>query len=98
MRRLLEYQQIREAVDVLERLGEDRRGTVRARRSSQPSDAPPVAPLSLSLAELLAAVDRVLRAAREPALHDVVPRALDVNGAIATVRAVLALRAQRPVA
>ena len=92
VRRLLEYQQIREAVDVLERLGEDRRSRF-ARAFVQPSDAPPVAPLSLSLAELLAAVDRVLRAAREPALHDVVPRALDVNSAIATVRAVLALRA-----
>jgi segregation and condensation protein A len=50
--------------------------------------------LSLSLAELLAAVDRVLRAAREPALHEVVPRSLDVDGAIQTVRAVLALRAR----
>lgn len=93
VRRLLEYQQIREAVDVLERLGEDRRSRF-ARSYMPPSDAPPVAPLSLSLAELLAAVDRVLRASKEPVLHDVVPRALDVDGAIATVRAVLALRAR----
>jgi segregation and condensation protein A len=41
----------------------------------------------------LAAVDRVLRAAREPVLHDVVPRALDVAGAMGMVRGVLALRA-----
>ena len=92
VRRLLEYQQIREAVDVLDRLSEDRRSRF-ARAYIPLSDSPPLAPLSLSLAELLAAVDRVLRAAREPVLHDVVPRALDVDGAIATVRAVLALRA-----
>jgi segregation and condensation protein A len=92
VRRLLEYQQIREAVDVLERLGEDRRSRF-ARTYAPPSEAPPLPPLSLSLAELLAAVDRVLRAAKEPALHEVVPRSLDVDGAIATVRAVLALRA-----
>jgi segregation and condensation protein A len=48
----------------------------------------------LSLPELFAAVDRVLRVARKPAVHDVVPRALDVDGAIATVRAVMALRAR----
>ena len=52
-----------------------------------------MAPLALSLAELLAATDRVLRVAREPAIHDVVARPLDVDGAIETVRAVLALRA-----
>jgi segregation and condensation protein A len=34
----------------------------------------------------------VLRAAKKPALHVVVPRALDVDGAITTIRAVLALR------
>jgi segregation and condensation protein A len=92
VRRLLEYQQIREAVDVLDRLGEDRRSRF-ARAYSPASDRPPVAPLSLSLAELLAAVDRVLRTANEPVLHDVVPRALDVDGAMATIRAILALRA-----
>ena len=91
VRRLLEYQQIREAVDVLERYGEDRRN--RFARSYAPAVVTTPAPLSLSLAELLAAVDRVLRAASEPVLHDIVPRALDVDGAIDAVRAVLALRA-----
>ena len=38
-------------------------------------------------------MDRVLRQAKKPGMHDVVPRALDVDGAIAIVRAVLALRA-----
>jgi segregation and condensation protein A len=91
VRRLLEYQQIREAVDILERYGEDRRN--RFARSYVPASAPLTPPLALSLAELLAAVDRVLRTALEPVLHDIVPRALDVDGAMATIRAVLTLRA-----
>jgi segregation and condensation protein A len=55
--------------------------------------APPEAPLALSLSELLAAVDRILRATRDPAVHDVVPRAIDVPGAITVIRALLAIRA-----
>jgi segregation and condensation protein A len=91
VRRLLEYQQMREVVDVLERLGEDRRN--RFARAWLPTQAaPPAAPLALSLGELMSAVDRVLRVTKRPTVHDVVPRALDVDGAILTVRAVLALR------
>jgi segregation and condensation protein A len=48
----------------------------------------------MSLAELFTAVDRVLKQAKKPAVHDVVPRALDVDGAITAIRAVLKLRAQ----
>ncbi len=92
VRRLLEYQQMREVVDVLERLGEDRRNRFHRAFLQQPA-APPPAPLALSLADLLVAVDRVLRAARKPTMHEVVPRAIDVDGAITLVRAVLALRA-----
>jgi segregation and condensation protein A len=92
VRRLIEYQQMREVVDVLERLGEDRRN--RFARSYLPQQAAPAAaPLALSLGELMSAVDRVLRVARQPTMHDVVPRALDVDGAMLTVRALLALRA-----
>jgi segregation and condensation protein A len=92
VRRLLEYQQMREVVDVLERLGEDRRN--RFARGYLPQEpVPRAAPLALSLPQLLAAVDRVLRAAKEPAMHDVVPRALDVDGAMTMIRAVLAMRA-----
>src|SRR5690349_14013400 len=83
VRRLLEYQQVREVVDVLERMGEDRRN--RFARSWTPKlSAPPQAPLALSLVELLLAVDRVLRSARTPDLHEVIPRPLDVDGAIMT--------------
>ncbi|MGH7694914.1 MAG: segregation and condensation protein A [Gemmatimonadaceae bacterium] len=95
VRRLLEYQQIREIVDHLERLSEDRRR--RYARSYLPElPAPPQAPLALSLVELLAAVDRVLRTSVLPDLHDVIPRPLDVDGAIQTVREVLALRERVP--
>lgn len=93
VRRLLEYQQMREVVDLLERRGEARRHQFPRRWVPQAVDITTInAPLSLSLGELLAAVDRVLRTTREPALHEVIPRALDVAGAMVTVRAVLAMR------
>jgi segregation and condensation protein A len=94
VRRLLEYQQVREVVDVLERLGETRRNRFARAFVPTPSAQPAAAPFALSLAELLAAVDRVVRVVRAPSMHDVIPRALDMPGAIATVRAVLALRAR----
>ncbi len=91
VRRLLEYQQMREVVDVLEDRSEDRRN--RFARGWLPADpAPPSSPLALSLPELLSAVDRVLRVATRPLLHDIVPRALDVDGAMATIRAILSVR------
>jgi segregation and condensation protein A len=94
VRRLLEYQQVREISDHLARMAEERRA--RFARAWLPSQAiePPPAPLALSLGELLAAVDRVLRFAREPHLHDVVPRPLDVDGAIHTIRTLLELKAR----
>lgn len=95
VRRLLEYQQMREVVDLLERRGEERRHQFARRWVPQllTADITPInAPLSLSLGELLAAVDRVLRTTKEPALHEIIPRALDVSGAMITVRAVLAMR------
>ncbi|HEY5061155.1 MAG TPA: segregation/condensation protein A [Gemmatimonadaceae bacterium] len=93
VRRLLEYQQMREVVDVLERRGEQRRNQF-ARAYLPQSATPPQAPLALSLAELLSAVDRVLRAVKQPNMHEVIPRSLDVPGAITVIRSVLALRAR----
>jgi segregation and condensation protein A len=92
VRRLLEYQQMREVVDVLERLGDDRRN--RLARGYSPGDPlpPPRGPLALALPELFAAVDRVLRVSREPLVHEVVARALDVDGAITTILDVLSTR------
>jgi segregation and condensation protein A len=60
VRRLLEYQQMREVVDLLERRGEERRNQF-ARAYLPQAPVAAQAPLALSLAELLAAVDRVLR-------------------------------------
>ena len=91
VRRLLEYQQMREVVDILQHRGDDRRDRFARGYLPQPVAAP-LAPLALTLPELLAAVDRVLRMSREPVMHDVISRALDVDGAIDTILAVLAHR------
>ena len=93
VRRLLEYQQMREVVDVLERRGEERRNQF-ARAYLPQAPAAPAAPLALSLSELLSAVDRVLRAATQPNIHEVVPRTIDIAGAITIIRSVLTLRAR----
>ena len=93
VRRLLEYQQVREVVDVLERRSEERRGRFARAYSQQAIQLPVAGPLRISLPELLSAVDRVLRLARKPHVHDVIARALDVDGAIGIVRALLAIRA-----
>jgi segregation and condensation protein A len=94
VRRLLEYQQMREVVDLLERLGEDRRNRFARGWQAPVPQAVVESPLALSLPELLGAVDRVLRSVRDPGMHDVVPRALDVDSAIAAVRAILMLRSR----
>lgn len=93
VRRLLEYQQVREVVDVLDRRGEERRSRF-ARAYIPNAPAPPQAPLALSLAELLSAVDRVMRSVRQPVLHEVVSRPLDIPGAIGVIRALMRLRAR----
>ncbi len=89
VRRLLEYQQMREVVDLLEHRGEERRQ--RFARGFLPTSAEPAAaPLALSLGELLGAVDRILRVLKRPSVHDVVPRQLDVQGAIELIRKIIA--------
>lgn len=93
VRRLLEYQQMREVVDLLEHRGEERRHQFARRFVPASVDITPInAPLALALGDLLAAVDRVLRTSKEPTLHEVVPRALDVAGAMTTIRSVIAMR------
>jgi segregation and condensation protein A len=91
VRRLLEYQQIRELVDWLARAA-----AVRAERfgrgyEAPPPDAPP-APLQIDLNDLLGAAERVIALIPEPMLHRVVPRPLDVEGATAKIHALLAER------
>jgi segregation and condensation protein A len=93
VRRLLEDQQMREVVDLLEHRGEERRHQFNRRWVPQAADIAPIsAPLALTLTDLLAAVDRVLRTTKEPMTHDVLPRALDVAGAMTTIRTMLMLR------
>ena len=92
VRRVLEYQQIRELVEWL--------GAAAARRAEQfgrgfspePPTVPP-APLVIDLNDLLAAAERVIALIPEPVLHRVVPRPLDVEGATARIEALLAERA-----
>ena len=93
VRRLLEYQQMREIVDVMEKRADERRRQF-ARAYLPDEVAPPQAPLALSLSELLSAVDRVLRLVREPSMHEVVARPLDVPAAVELIRSLLALKAR----
>ncbi len=96
VRRLLEYQQVREVVDVLEARAETRR--LRFAHppavASERSFAVGAPRFEVALVDLLAAVDRVMRAVRAPAVHSIVPRALDVAGAIDATRAMLAGRSR----
>ncbi|HTR19626.1 MAG TPA: ScpA family protein [Gemmatimonadales bacterium] len=91
VRRLLEYQQIRELVDWLAHAA-----GVRAERFGrgyeQPAPDLPPAPLAIELNDLLAAAERIIALIPEPTLHRVVPRPLDVEGATARIQALLARR------
>ncbi len=91
VRRLLEYQQIRELVDWLGRAAESRAERFGRGYEAPPPDAPP-APLQIDLNDLLAAAERVIALIPEPMLHRVVPRPLDVEGATARIQALLAER------
>ncbi|HET7598702.1 MAG TPA: ScpA family protein, partial [Gemmatimonadales bacterium] len=91
VRRLLEYQQIREVALWLGHAAE-RRADRLARGYLPPPPALPPPPLTLDLLELLQAVERVVAAIPSPVLHRVVARPLDVEGAIARVEALLETR------
>ena len=91
VRRLLEYQQIRELVDWLQRAAM-RRSEQLARGYAPPAPELPPAPLEIELNDLLAAAERVIALIPEPMLHRVVPRPLDVEGATARIQALLAAR------
>jgi len=93
VRRLLEYQQIRELVDWMQRAAARRAEQFGRGFAPEPAAAPP-APLVIELNELLAAAERVIALIPEPMLHRVVPRPLDVEGATAKIEALLAGREQ----
>ncbi|HXQ28554.1 MAG TPA: ScpA family protein [Gemmatimonadales bacterium] len=88
VRRLLEYQQIRELVDWLAAAAARRAEQLPRGFAPEPPAAPPPQ-LVLDLNDLLAAAEHVIALIPEPALHRVVPRPLDVEGAIARVQALL---------
>ncbi|MFI5235957.1 MAG: segregation and condensation protein A [Gemmatimonadales bacterium] len=88
VRRLLEYQQIKEIVRWFERAHE-RRSQQYARGYLPPPPELPEPPLQLDLLALLQAVERVIAGIPDPVLHRVVPRPLDVEGATRRLLALL---------
>ena len=92
VRRLLEYQQIRELVEWLSEAAARRAERLGRGFRPEPPAAPP-APLVIELNDLLAAAERVIALIPEPVLHRVVPRPLDVEGATARIQGLLAERA-----
>jgi segregation and condensation protein A len=80
VRRLLEYQQIKEIARWM--AGQAERRALRLARGylPPPPDLPPL-PLTLDLMDLLVAVERVVTQIPSPVLHRVITRPLDVEGA-----------------
>lgn len=91
VRRLLEYQQIREIALWLEKAA-DRRADRHVRGYIPPPPEVPEAPLQLDLAELLVAVERAIMQIPSPVMHRVVARPLNVEAATKRVEALLAER------
>jgi segregation and condensation protein A len=89
VRRLLEYQQIRELVDWFGHAVDIRAERFGRGYEAPPPDAPP-APLQIDLNDLLEAAERVIALIPDPMVHRVVPRPLDVEGATARIQALLA--------
>jgi segregation and condensation protein A len=91
VRRLLEYQQIREIAHWMAGAVE-RRALRLARGYLPPPPEIPPPPLRLDLLELLAAVERVISGILHPVLHRVVARPLDVEGATRRLETLLEAR------
>jgi segregation and condensation protein A len=89
VRRLLEYQQIRE-IAIWLGTAADRRAEQFARGYLPPAPAAPPPPLAVSLIDLLTAVERVLANIPFPVLHRVVARPLDVESATRRIEGLLA--------
>jgi len=93
IRRLLEYQQIRELVSWLEGAAAARAERF-GRGYAAPSREAPEGPLVVELNDLLGAAERVAALIPEPMLHRVVPRPLDVEGATTRILALLETRSE----
>jgi segregation and condensation protein A len=88
VRRLLEYQQIREIAVWMGRAAERRAGQFARAYLPAPPELPPP-PLTLDLLELLQTVERVIAAIPTPVLHRVVARPLDVESATRRIEQLL---------
>ena len=88
VRRLLEYQQIREIAVWMGRSAERRAEQFARGYLPPPPELPPL-PLTLDLLEVLQAVDRVVAGIPSPVLHRVVARPLDVESATRRIEALL---------
>ena len=93
VRRLLEYQQVKEIAIWMGRSAE-RRSHLLARGWLPAPPELPAPPLTLDLVPLLAAVERVIAGIPTPILHKVVARPLDVEGATLRLEALLAERGE----
>jgi len=93
VRRLLEYQQIKEIAVWMNRMAE-RRSHRHARGFLPPPTVLPRLPIAIDLLDMLMAVERVITAIPAPMMHSVVPRPLDVESATARVEALLASRSE----
>ena len=91
VRRLLEYQQIREIAVWMGRSAERRAGQHARGYLPAPPELPPP-PLTLDLLDLLTAVERVVSSILHPVFHSVVARPLNVEGASLRVLSLLADR------
>lgn len=91
VRRLLEYQQVKEIALWLGRQAE--RHAQRCARGflPPPPPAPPLLPVTIDPLELLLAVERVVLGIPTPMLHSVVSRPLDLESAVIRIEALLAL-------
>jgi segregation and condensation protein A len=90
VRRLLEYEQVREVATWLAQQAEWRADHFPRGYLPELPDAPPP-PLILTLPDLMKAVEEVLAGIPRPDIHRVVPRPLDVEGATRRIRELLAV-------
>ena len=88
VRRLLEYQQIREIASWFEHAAERRSGQFARGFLPAPPDLP-LQPITFDLMQLLEAVEKVISEILVPVLHRVVARPLDVEGATKRIEALL---------
>ena len=93
VRRLLEYQLIREIASWLDKSSERRAGQF-SRGYLPPPPELPTQPLAIDLLQLLLAVEKVVSEISVPVLHRVVPRPLDVEGATKRIEALLEERGE----